>query len=195
MVGLYYVYNPKLQEFGLVDDWKKLGMESYDSYIRNGLMTQLIRLELGTNVEEAHMRNRQWVSAWVFEKGKNDNVIEKITRNGKTYFNITDYDKLKDLFGQLLREVQRIKSEGDYASGKALVENYGVKVDQKLHAEVLKRNKQFSSAPYSGFVNPVLVPKLDAKGNIISIKVQQPKSFAEQMLQYSKNYGYLHLVN
>ena len=195
LVGLYYVYNPKLQEFGLVDDWKKLGMESYDSYIRNGLMTQLIRLELDTNVEEAHMRNRQWVSAWVFEKGKNDNVIEKITRNGKTYFNITDYDKLQDLFGQLLREVQRIKSEGDYASGKALVENYGVKVDQKLHAEVLERNKQFSSAPYSGFVNPVLVPKLDAKGNIISIKVQQPKSFAEQMLQYSKNYGYLQLVN
>ena len=195
LVGLYYVYNPKLQEFGLVDDWKKLGMESYDSYIRNGLMTQLIRLELGTNVEEAHMRNRQWVSAWVFEKGKNDNVIEKITRNGKTYFNITDYNKLQDLFGQLLREVQRIKSEGDYASGKALVENYGVKVDQKLHAEVLERNKKFSSAPYSGFVNPVLVPKLDAKGNIISIKVQQPKSFVEQMLQYSKNYGYLHLVN
>ena len=195
LVGLYYVYNPKLQEFGLVDDWKKLGMESYDSYIRNGLMTQLIRLELGTNVEEAHMRNRQWVSAWVFEKGKNDNVIEKITRNGKTYFNITDYDKLQDLFGQLLREVQRIKSEGDYTSGKALVENYGVKVDQKLHAEVLERNKQFASAPYSGFVNPVLVPKLDAKGNIISIKVQQPKSFAEQMLQYSKNYGYLPLVN
>ena len=195
LVGLYYVYNPKLQEFGLVDDWKKLGMESYDSYIRNGLMTQLIRLELGTNVEEAHMRNRQWVSAWVFEKGKNDNVIEKITRNGKTYFNITDYDKLQDLFGQLLREVQRIKSEGDYVSGKALVENYGVKVDQKLHAEVLERNKQFSSAPYSGFVNPVLVPKLDAKGNIISIKVQQPKSFVEQMLQYSKNYGYLPLVN
>ncbi len=195
LVGLYYVYNPKLQEFGLVDDWKKLGMESYDSYIRNGLMTQLIRLQLGANVEEAHMRNRQWVSAWVFEKGKADNVIEKISRDGKTYFNITDYDKLHDLFGQLLREVQRIKSEGDYASGKALVENYGVKVDQKLHAEVLERNKQFVSAPYSGFINPVLVPKLDAKGKIISIEVQQPKSFAEQMLQYSKNYGYLPLVN
>ena len=195
LVGLYYVYNPKLQEFGLVDDWKKLGMESYDSYIRNGLMTQLIRLELGTNVEEAHMRNRQWVSAWVFEKGKADNVIEKISRNGKTYFNITDYDKLHDLFGQLLREVQRIKSEGDYASGKALVENYGVKVDQKLHAEVLERNKKFASAPYSGFVNPVLAPKLDVKGNIISIEVKQPKSFAEQMLKYSKNYGYLPLVN
>ncbi|MFE3871090.1 dihydrofolate reductase [Flavobacterium sp. ZS1P70] len=191
LVGLYYLYNPKLQELGLVDDWKKLGMESYDSYIRNGLMTQLVRLELGANIEEAHMRNRQWVSSWVFEKGKKDNVIEKITRNGKTYFNITDYEKLHDLFGQLLREVQRIKSEGDFNAGKALVENYGVKVDQKLHVEVLERNKQFASAAYSGFVNPVLVPKLDKKGNIISIEVKQPKTFAEQMLKYSKNFGFL----
>lgn len=195
LVGLYYLYNPKLLELGLVDDWKKLGMESYDSYIRNGLMTQLVRLELGANIEEAHMRNRQWVSSWVFEKGKKDNVIEKITRNGKTYFNITDYEKLHDLFGQLLREVQRIKSEGDFNAGKALVENYGVKVDQKLHAEVLERNKQFASAAYSGFVNPVLVPKLDAKGNIISIEVKQPKTFAEQMLKYSKNFGFLPLEN
>lgn len=195
LVGLYYLYNPKLQELGLVDDWKKLGMESYDSYIRNGLMTQLIRLELGTNIEEAHMRNRQWVSAWVFEKGKTNNVIEKINRGGKTYFNITDYDKLHDLFGQLLREVQRIKSEGDYEAAKELVENYGVKVDQKLHSEVLERNKQFKSAPYSGFVNPVLVPKVDAKGNIISIQVTQPKSFAEQMLNYSKNFSFLPLEN
>ena len=191
LVGLYYLYNPKIQELGLVDDWKKLGMESYDSYIRNGLMTQLVRLEMGANIEEAHMRNRQWVSSWVFEKGKSDNVIEKLTRNGKTYFNITNYDKLHDLFGQLLRETQRIKSEGDYAAGKSLVENYGVKVDQKLHAEVLERNKQFSSAAYSGFVNPVLVPKLNAKGNIISIGVKQPKTFAEQMLSYSKNFGFL----
>ncbi|MFV8375778.1 dipeptidyl-peptidase 3 family protein [Flavobacterium sp. LB1P71] len=195
LVGLYYLYNPKLQELGLVDDWKKLGMESYDSYIRNGLMTQLVRLELGANIEEAHMRNRQWVSSWAFEKGKKDNVIEKITRNGKTYFNITDYEKLHNLFGQLLREVQRIKSEGDFNAGKALVENYGVKVDQKLHAEVLDRNKQFASAAYSGFVNPVLVPKLDKTGKIISIEVQQPKTFAEQMLKYSKNFGFLPLEN
>ena len=195
LVGLYYLYNPKIQEIGLVDNWKELGMQSYDSYIRNGLMTQLVRLELGANIEEAHMRNRQWVSAWVFEKGKNDNVIEKITRNGKTYFNITDYDKLHDLFGQLLKEVQRIKSEGDFEAGKALVENYGVKVDQKLHAEILERNKQFPDAPYSGFVNPVLVPKLNAKGEIISIAIEQPKTFAEQMLQYSKKYGFLPLEN
>jgi len=195
LVGLFYLYNPKLQELGLVDDWKKLGMESYDSYIRNGLMTQLVRLELGANIEEAHMRNRQWVSAWVFEKGKKDNVIEKIARNGKTYFNITDYDKLHELFGELLREVQRIKSEGDYNAGKALVENYGVKVDQQIHAEVLERNKQFTDAPYNGFVNPVLVPKVNAKGNIISISVQQPKNFAEQMLNYSKKFGFLPVEN
>ncbi|PVX44702.1 dipeptidyl-peptidase-3 [Flavobacterium sp. 103] len=195
LVGLYYLYSPKIQEIGLVDNWKELGMQCYDSYIRNGLMTQLVRLELGANIEEAHMRNRQWVSAWVFEKGKKDNVIEKITRDGKTYFNITDYDKLHDLFGQLLKEVQRIKSEGDYEAGKALVENYGVKVDQKLHAEVLERNKQFPDAPYSGFVNPVLVPKLNAKGEIISIAIEQPKTFAEQMLNYSKIYGFLPLEN
>ena len=195
LVGLYYLYNPKLQELGLVDDWKKVGMESYDSYIRNGLMTQLVRLELGANIEEAHMRNRQWVSGWVFEHGIKDNVIEKITRNGKTYFNITDYDKLHELFGQLLKEVQRIKSEGDYNAGKSLVENYGVKVDQKLHAEVLERNKQFTTAPYNGFVNPVLVPIVDGKGNIIDIKVTQPKSFSEQMLDYSKNFSFLPLEN
>ncbi|MCF8322127.1 MAG: dipeptidyl peptidase 3 [Flavobacterium sp.] len=195
LVALYYAYDPKLQEFGFVDDWKKLGMESYDSYIRNGLMTQLIRLELGSNVEESHMRNRQWVSTWVFEKGKSENVIEKITRDGKTYFNITDYEKLHVLFGDLLREVQRIKSEGDYESGKALVENYGVKVDQKLHAEVLERNKKFVSAPYSGFVNPVLIPKLNSKGEIISIEIKQPKTFAEQMLNYSKKFSFLPLVN
>ena len=148
LVGLYYAYSPKLQELGLVDDWKKMGMESYDSYIRNGLMTQLIRLELGANIEEAHMRNRQWVSAWVFEKGQKDNVIEKLTRNGKTYFNITDYDKLHELFGELLREVQRIKSEGDYEAGKS-----------------------------------------------ISIEVKQPKTFAEQMVSYSRNFSFLPLEN
>jgi len=190
LVGLFYLYNPKLQELGLVEDWKKTGMAAYNDYIRNGLMTQLIRLDLGANIEEAHMRNRQWVSAWVFEKGKKDNVIEKITRDGKTYFKINSYEKLHDLFGQLLKETQRIKSEGDFKAGKALVENYGVKVDQKLHKEVLDRNKKFKSAAYSGFINPVLVPKIE-DGKIISIEVAQPKSFAEQMLYYSKNFGFL----
>ncbi|WP_188650641.1 dipeptidyl-peptidase 3 family protein [Yeosuana aromativorans] len=195
LVALYYLYDPKLQELGLVDDWKQVGMAAYDDYIRNGLMTQLIRLNLGDDVEEAHMRNRQWVSAWAYEKGKADNVIEKVTRNGKTYFNITDYAKLHDLFGQLLRETQRIKSEGDYAAVEKLVETYGVKVDQKLHAEVLERNKQFTSAPYSGFVNPVLVPETNEAGDTVSFKITQPKTFAEQMLYYSKHYNYLPEVN
>lgn len=195
LVGLYYLYNPKLQELGLVDDWKAVGKAAYDGYIRNGLMTQLIRLNLGDDVEEAHMRNRQWVSAWVYEKGKADNVIEKITRDGKTYFNINDYDKLHELFGQLLKETQRIKSEGDYKAVETLVETYGVKVDQDLHAEVLERNKQFTSAPYSGFVNPVLVPEMDANGEITAIKVTQPESFPGQMLDYSKHYSFLPEVN
>lgn len=195
LVGLYYLYNPKIQELGLTDNWKNTGMAAYDGYIRNGLMTQLVRLEPGAEIEEAHMRNRQWVSAWVYEKGKKDNVIEKISRNGKTYYNITNYDKLHDLFGQLLKETQRIKSEGDYKAGKALVDNYGVKVDQKLHKEVLKRNAKFKSAPYSGFINPLLVPKMNDKGEIIDVEVTQPASFAEQMLYYSKNFSFLPVEN
>ncbi|WP_142783455.1 dipeptidyl-peptidase 3 family protein [Changchengzhania lutea] len=195
LVGLYYLYNPKLQELGLVEDWKKVGQAAYDGYIRNGLMTQLIRLNLGDDVEEAHMRNRQWVSAWAFEKGKADNVIEKVTRDGKTYFNITDYEKLHALFGDLLRETQRIKSEGDYAAVEALVEGYGVKVDQAVHAEVLERNKQFTSAPYSGFVNPVLVAETDDEGEITAVKVTQPETFVGQMLDYSKHYNFLPEVN
>lgn len=195
LVGLYYLYDSKLQELGLVEDWKKVGKAAYDGYIRNGLMTQLIRLNLGDDVEEAHMRNRQWVSAWVFEKGSADNVIEKVTRDGKTYFNINDYDKLYELFGQLLRETQRIKSEGDFEACQALVEGYGVKVDQAIHAEVLKRNEQFTSAPYSGFVNPVLVPEMDDNGEITAIKVTQPESFPAQMLEYSKTFNFLPEVN
>ncbi|WP_225034898.1 dipeptidyl peptidase 3 [Winogradskyella sp. SM1960] len=195
LVGLYYLYDSKLQDLGLVEDWKKVGKAAYDGYIRNGLMTQLIRLDLGDDVEEAHMRNRQWVSSWAFEKGKADNVIEKVTKDGKTYFNINDYEKLHELFGQLLRETQRIKSEGDYAAVEALVEGYGVKVDQDIHAEVLERNKQFPSPPYSGFVNPVLVPELNDAGEITTIKVTQPSAFAEQMLHYSKDYNNLPDVN
>ena len=195
LVGLYYLYNPKLQEIGLVDDWKAVGKAAYDGYIRNGLMTQLIRLNLGDDVEEAHMRNRQLVAAWAYEKGKEDNVIEKVTRDGKTYFNINDYEKLHDLFGQLLRETQRIKSEGDYAGADALVEGYGVKVDQELHKEILERNKQFTAAPYSGFVNPVLVPETNGDGEITAIKVVQPETFKGQMLEYSKSFNFLPEVN
>ncbi len=195
LVGLYYLMDPKLQELGLVEDWEKTGKAAYDGYIRNGLMTQLIRLNLGDDVEEAHMRNRQWVSAWAFEQGKKDNVIEKVSREGKTYYNINDYAKLREIFGRLLREAQRIKSEGDYKAAEELVEGYGVKVDQALHAEVLERNKQFTSAPYSGFVNPVLVPQTNEADEITGFEIFQPKTFEEQMLWYSKNYNFLPEVN
>lgn len=195
LVALYYMYDPKLQELGMVDDWKSLGKTAYNDYIRNGLMTQLVRIEPGQNIEEAHMRNRQWVSAWVFEQGKADNVIERMERDGKTYFKINDYEKLHQLFGALLKETQRIKSEGDYEAGKGLVETYGVKVDQKLHQEVLERNKKFNIAPYRGFVNPVLVPLMDDTGEITDIVITYPKTFAEQMLYYSKNYNFLPLEN
>ena len=191
LVGLYFLYDPKLQDLGLVDDWKALGMTAYDNYIRNGLMMQLVRLDPGAEIEESHMRNRQWVSAWVFEKGQKDKVIEKVTRNGKTYFNITDYAKLHDLFGQLLRETQRIKSEGDYNAAKNLVENYGVKVDQAIHKEVLARNAKYDEAPYRGFVNPYITPVKNTSGKVTDYVLKYPKTFSEQMLQYAKEYSFL----
>jgi len=190
LFGLYYLLDPKIQELGLCEDYKSLGMTAYDGYIRNGLLTQLIRLEQGKDIEEAHMRNRQWVSAWVYEKGKKDNVIEKVTRDNKTYYNITDFEGLRELFGQLLKETQRITSEGDFDAAKALVENYGVQVDQAIHQEVLDRNSQFESPAYRGFVNPVLVPKMNG-GKITSFTVEQPTSFEEQMLMYAKKYSFL----
>ena len=195
LVGLYYLMDPKLQELGLTDNWKELGKAAYDGYIRNGLMTQLIRIELGNDLEEDHMVNRQWVSAWSYEQGLKDNVIEKVKREGKTYFKINDYDQLRTIFGRLLKESQRIKSEGDYQAAKALVEGYGVKIDQEIHKEVLDRNKQFTSAPYSGFVNPILQPVLDSDGNITDIVIKQSKDFEEQMMFYSKNHSFLKPIN
>ena len=191
LVGLYYLPDQKLVEFGLTTDAAAIGKVAYDGYIRNGLMTQLIRLNLGDNIEEAHMRNRQLVAAWVFEKGKSNNLIEKVSNNGKTYFKINDYNALRELFGELLKEIQRIKSEGDFKSAQALVETYGVKVDQALHKEVLERNKKFRSAPYGGFINPVLVPSIDAEGKILDIKVTYPDNFAKQMLEYAELYSTL----
>ena len=175
----------------MVDDWQAVGKASYDGYIRNGMMTQLIRLNLGDDVEQAHMRNRKWVSEWVFEMGKKDNVIEKISKNGKTYFNINSYSKLRELFGKLLRETQRIKSEGDYVAAEKLVESYGVKVDQDIHAEILKRNEKFKGAPYAGFVNPELIPVFDDKNVLIDIEVKYVKTFEHQMLKYSREFGFL----
>ena len=191
LLALYYIYDSKIQELGLVDDWKAVGKTSYDGYIRNGMMTQLIRLNLGDDVEQAHMRNRKWVSEWVYEKGLSDNVIEKISRDGKTYFNINDYDKLRQLFGELLRESQRIKSEGDYDAAEKLVEGYGVKVDQDIHAEILKRNEKFKGAAYAGFVNPELIPIYNDKDELVDVEVKYVNSFEYQMLQYSEKFGYL----
>jgi dipeptidyl-peptidase-3 len=191
LVGLYFLMDPKLQELGLTDNYEELGRTAYDRYIRNGMVTQLVRINLGDDIEEDHMVNRQWVSNWVFEKGMSDKVIEKVERDGKTYYNINDYNKLRELFGQLLQETQRIKSEGDFKAAQDLVEGYGVKVDQKLHAEVLERNSVFKSAPYSGFVNPELVAEMNDAGEIVTVTIVQPESFAGQMMSYSKNYGFL----
>lgn len=190
LVGLYYLMDPKLIELGLMESLE-VGKAEYDGYIRNGMMTQLQRLELGKNVEEEHMQNRQLVASWVIEKGAADNVVERIKKDGKTYFNINDYEKLRELFGQLLREIQRIKSEGDYEAGKNLVENYGVIVDQELHKEVLDRVAPLNIAPYRGFVNPVLIPVEDENGEIIDVKIENNQSFVEQMLYYGEKYGNL----
>ena len=190
LVALYYIMDPKMVELGLMESLEA-GKAEYDAFISNGLMKQLRRIEPGRDIEEAHMRNRQIIAAWAYEKGLPDKVIEKVTRDGKTYFDIKDYDKLRVLFGQLLREVQRIKSEGDFAAGKALVEKYGVKVDQALHQEVLRRVEPFGLAPYSGFVNPVLEPVTDDKGEITDIRVTYPKDFIDQMLDYGKRFGFL----
>lgn len=190
LVGLYYIMDQKMIDIGLVKTLE-VGKAEYDGYIRNGMMTQLQRLELGDDVEEEHMQNRQLVASWAIERGAKDNVIERVKRDGKTYFNINDYAKLRTIFGELLREIQRIKSEGDYKAGKALVENYGVKVDQALHKEVLERVKPLNLAPYRGFVNPVLVPVKNKAGEIIDIKIENEQTFVEQMLYYRKEYGTL----
>lgn len=190
LLALYFMMDPILQKLELVDDWKKLGMTAYDGYIRNGLMTQLIRLNIGDDLEESHMRNRQWIAAWAYELGDNQ-VIEKVNIDGRTFFKINDYKKLQEIFGKQLREIQRIKSEGDYEAAEHIVETYGVKVDQEIHKEVLERNKQFETAPYAGFVNPVIIPNTDENGEIASFELEQPKTFEEQMIYYSNEYSNL----
>ncbi len=190
LVGLYYIFDPKMLELGLIESLE-VGKAAYDNYIRNGLMVQLQRLEVGKQLEEEHMQNRQLVAAWVFEKGLNDNVIMKNVRNGKTYYDIQDYTKLRALFGVLLREIQRIKSEGDYNAGKLLVETYGVAVDPTLHKEVLDRVAPMNIKPFSGFVYPILTPVYNDKNEIIDVKLENNQSFIEQMLYYGKNYHFL----
>ncbi len=193
LVGLYYVMDQKLVDLG-VSPSLDLGKAQYDYYILNGLMTQLVRINPGDDLEEAHMRNRQLNAAWAFEMGKKEKVIEKITRDGKTYFQINDYNKLRQLFGQLLKEIQRIKSEGDYTAGKNLVETYGVKVDQALLKEVHARFEKLSIAPYMGFIQPKLVPVMEGD-KIIDVKVENNETFLEQMLRYGRDYGFLPVKN
>lgn len=193
LVGLYYIMDPKLIEIGVMPTLE-VGKAEYDSYMMNGLMTQLVRLKPGANLEEAHMRNRQLNAMWAYQKGKKDNVVEFVKKNGKTYIQINDYNKLRDLFGQLLREIQRIKSQGDYNAGKNLIETYGVKVDPALHKEVLERYKKLDIKPYSGFIQPVLVPVMDGD-KITDVKIEYPTNFFDQMMDYGKNDSFLPLHN
>lgn len=194
LFGLYYVADPKLVELKLVPSADAFKAEYY-TFLMNGLMTQLVRIEPGNNVEEAHMRNRQLIARWVFEKGAADKAVELVKKDGKTYVVVNDYQKVRQLFGQLLAEIQRIKSTGDYAAARALVENYAVKVDPTLHSEVLERYKKLNLAPYKGFVNPKYELVTDEKGNITDVTVTYDEGYAEQMLRYSKDCSPLPSVN
>ena len=194
LFGLYYVADPKLVELGLTPSADAYKAQYY-TYLMNGLMTQLVRIEPGNNVEEAHMRNRQLIARWVYEKGAAEKVVELVKKDGKTYVVINDYEKVRDLFGRLLAEIQRIKSTGDYAGAHDLVEAYAVKVDPALHAEVLERYKKLNLAPYKGFVNPKYEVVTDADGTITDVTVTYDEGYAEQMLRYSKDYSTLPSVN
>lgn len=194
LFGLYYVADPKLVELGLTPSADAYKAQYY-TYLMNGLMTQLVRIEPGNNVEEAHMRNRQLIARWVYEKGAAEKVVELVKKDGKTYVVINDYEKVRDLFGRLLAEIQRIKSTGDYAGAHDLVEAYAVKVDSALHAEVLERYKKLNLAPYKGFVNPKYEAVTDANGTITDVTVTYDEGYAEQMLRYGKDYSTLPSVN
>ncbi|MDA8930448.1 dipeptidyl peptidase 3 [Bacteroidia bacterium] len=189
LVALYYIYDQKLVDLGLMPSLE-VGMAEYDSYIANGMMLQLRRLDEGENIEEDHMRNRQLNASWAYEKGMEENVIEKKVIDGKTYFVVNDYAKLRVIFGELLKEIQRIKSEGDYAAAEALVEGYGVKVDAALHKEVVERYESLNLAPYSGFVQPKLVPVMDDEGNFTDLKVEE-EGYVEQMLRFAREYAFV----
>ena len=194
LVALYFMLDEKMVELGLMKTLET-GKSEYDSYIRNGMMLQLRRLEQGADIEEAHMRNRAWISHWCFERAQESGAIAKVVRDGKTFLDIKDYEALRGLFGELLREVQRIKSQGDYEAAKALVEGYGVKVDQAIHEEVLTRSEALGIAPYGGFINPEMQAMYVEDGMIGDVKLVYPDDFATQMLNYSQNYGFLPLNN
>ncbi len=194
LFALYYLGDPKMVELGLVPDAEAY-KSNYYTYIMNGLMTQLVRIKPGDNIEEAHMRNRSFISHWVYEQGKADKVIELVKKDGKTYVKINDYEALRGLFGKLLAEVQRIKSEGDFKSARNLVETYGVKVDPEIHKEVLERYAKLNISPYKGFINPVYTAVKDEKGNITDVKISYGESYEDQMLRYSRDYSALPFIN
>jgi len=187
LFGLYYIADTKLVELGLTPNEEAFKSQYY-SYIMNGLLTQLIRIQLGNQIEEAHMRNRALIAHWCYENG---DVISLVKRDGKTYVQIRDYDELRRLFAQLLAEIQRIKSEGDYEAAKQLVERYAVKVDPVIHVEILERYKQLNLAPYKGFINPRLIPVRNDQGEITDIQIDYTEGYAQQMLRYSSEYGTL----
>ncbi|MFO7980543.1 MAG: dihydrofolate reductase [Candidatus Aminicenantes bacterium] len=189
LFALYFITDPKLIELGVLPD-EEAGKSAYDVAVRNGLLTQLTRVELGKTIEQAHMRSRALVSHWVYEKGKPDNVISRETKDGKTFFVINDYQKLRDLYGELLKEVQRITSEGDYEAAKSLVENYGVQIDSELHKEVLDRYSKLNLAPYGGFMNPLYTP-IKEDGEIIDVTISYPDDYVKQMMRYGKEYSIL----
>ena len=188
LFALYYLPDNKLIELGIFTSPDTYKAEYY-KYIMNGLLTQLTRIEPGKDIEESHMRNRKLISEWCYQKGKKDRVIEYVTKKGKTYVRVNDYVKLRELFGELLAEVQRIKSEGDYEAGRDLVEKYGVKVEPKIHKEILRRYANLNIAPYKGFVNPVYTPVCDGEGNVIDVKISYDENYIDQMLRYSRDYS------
>ena len=194
LFGLYYLADPKMVELGLVPDQEAYKAEYY-KYMMNGLMTQLVRIAKGKDVEEAHMRNRQLIARWTYEHGQRDKVVEIVRREGKSYVVINDYRRLRELFAQLLAEIQRIKSEGDFEAAKQLVENFGVKIDPQLHEEILERYKKLNLAPYKGFVNPVMRLEKNAQGEITDVTLDYTEGYAAQMLRYSRDYSYLNSYN
>lgn len=194
LFGLYYAADPKMVELGLLPNMEAYKAEYY-KYMMNGLLTQLTRIEIGNDIEEAHMRNRQLIARWVYEQGQKENVVELKKRDGKTFVVINDYEGMRALIGKLLAEVQRIKSEGDFEGAKKLVENYGVKVDKAIHEEIKERYAKLNIAPYKGFVNPVYKPVYDKDGKITDIEVKYDESFVEQMIRYSRQYSSLPTLN
>ncbi len=193
LVALYFIYDQKLVDIGVMPSIE-VGKCEYDNYIRNGLITQLTRIALGEHLEEAHMRNRQLVAAWAYEKGNNDNVIEWVKKEGKTYVRVNDYEKLHGLFGELLKEIQRIKSEGDYKAATALVEGYGVQVDQTLLKEVRERFDRLNVAPYKGFIQPRLIPVMNGD-KITDVKIEYPNDFLQNQMELGDKYGFLPVIN